>query len=290
MSFERISAEIQRRTGIELHPSSDNIDATTLTSLNLSVSSTDTRYFLKLTSWPDNNRLECEAQALNELSNAHVNVPSVICSGHTNRLAFLLLEYIELSRVTNRSALAELVARLHSTTKTFYGWEQDNFIGGSRQYNSRSNCWKEFWLQQRLEPQHRWAKSNSVHSDLLKQSTLLQRLSEELLATHHPEPVLLHGDLWHGNFGQTKSGEAIVFDPATYYGDRETDIAMTELFGGTGQDFYSAYWHQLPKQNGYELRKLLYNSYHLLNHYNLFGGHYAHTFMHTVDQLARAMR
>ncbi|MEE9421541.1 MAG: fructosamine kinase family protein, partial [Gammaproteobacteria bacterium] len=102
---------------------------------------------------------------------------------------------------------------------------------------------------------------------------LLDALAD-LLDGHEPVASLLHGDLWSGNYAFTNSGEAAIFDPAVYYGDRETDLAMTELFGGFGQEFYAAYKNAWPLDAGYPLRKNLYNLYHILNHFNLFGGGY----------------
>jgi len=60
-----------------------------------------------------------------------------------------------------------------------------------------------------------------------------------------------------------------------YWGDREADLAMTELFGGFPPEFYSAYEEVAPRDPGYARRKALYNLYHVLNHANLFGGGYA---------------
>jgi fructosamine-3-kinase len=95
----------------------------------------------------------------------------------------------------------------------------------------------------------------------------------KLLEGHKPQPSLLHGDLWGGNAGFTAEGP-VLFDPAVYYGDREADLAMTELFGGFPQEFYSSYNKIWPLDDGYERRKHLYNLYHLLNHLNLFGSSY----------------
>ena len=96
-----------------------------------------------------------------------------------------------------------------------------------------------------------------------------------LLRDHQPQPSLVHGDLWGGNAAFTASGEPVIFDPATYFGDREVDIAMTELFGGFPAAFYRGYNEVFPLDSGYEKRKTLYNLYHILNHFNLFGGSYA---------------
>jgi len=95
-----------------------------------------------------------------------------------------------------------------------------------------------------------------------------------LLAGYEPQPSLVHGDLWGGNAGVTSAGEPVIFDPAAYFGDREVDIAMTELFGGFPAEFYRGYNQVWPLDGGYEQRKTLYNLYHILNHFNLFGGSY----------------
>ena len=88
------------------------------------------------------------------------------------------------------------------------------------------------------------------------------------------EPTLLHGDLWSGNFLSTEKGDAILIDPAVYYGHREADIAMTYLFGGFSDQFYQAYNDEYPLPKGWEARVDLYKLYHLLNHLNLFGRGY----------------
>jgi fructosamine-3-kinase len=93
---------------------------------------------------------------------------------------------------------------------------------------------------------------------------------------HRPRPSLLHGDLWSGNAGVDRGGTPVIFDPAVYYGDRETDLAMTELFGGFPGQFYEAYVETWPLEPGYEVRKILYNLYHVLNHLNIFGSGYLH--------------
>ena len=95
------------------------------------------------------------------------------------------------------------------------------------------------------------------------------------LQAHEPAPSLLHGDLWGGNWGATRAGVPYLFDPAVYFGDRETDLAMTRLFGGFGAGFYAAYEQAWPLLSGWRARVDLYNLYHLLNHFNLFGGAYA---------------
>ncbi len=105
------------------------------------------------------------------------------------------------------------------------------------------------------------------------------------LIDHAPVPSLLHGDLWGGNFGASDDGIPVIFDPACYFGDREADMAMTELFGGFGADFYAAYQAVWPMDDGYRTRKTLYNLYHILNHLNLFGSGYLAQAEGMIDRL-----
>ena len=122
----------------------------------------------------------------------------------------------------------------------------------------------------------------------------LQRLGEKLMdslpaffADYTPQPSLLHGDLWSGNHAYLQNGTPTIFDPAIYYGDRECDIAMTELFGGYDTDFYAAYRSAYPLDAGYATRRDLYNLYHILNHANLFGGGYARQAEQMMQKLLR---
>jgi fructosamine-3-kinase len=107
----------------------------------------------------------------------------------------------------------------------------------------------------------------------------------DLLGNRQPQPALVHGDLWSGNAAILESGEPVIFDPATYYGDREVDLAMTELFGGFPTAFYQGYTEVSPLAEGYQQRKILYNLYHILNHFNLFGGSYAAQANQMINQL-----
>ncbi|MBT8077505.1 MAG: fructosamine kinase family protein, partial [Gammaproteobacteria bacterium] len=107
---------------------------------------------------------------------------------------------------------------------------------------------------------------------------------DRLFAGYEPRPSLLHGDLWGGNWAAV-NGEPVIFDPAVYFGDRESDLAMTRLFGGFGGRFYAAYSESWPLADGSEERCALYQLYHILNHLNLFGGGY----LERSVQLVRAL-
>ena len=199
----------------------------------------------------------------------HVRVPRVLDHGAD----FILLEELDLQRDGDWAALGRMLARLHRQTGPRYGWHRDNFIGRSPQANGWCDDWSEFWWTRRLQPQ-------------LQRAGLDAGFLKDVLKDHRPAPSLLHGDLWSGNAGFIDAGP-VIFDPAVYYGDRETDLAMTELFGGFAREFYRAYHQELPLDDGYLWRKHLYNLYHLLNHLNLFGGGYRAQVEATLGLLLR---
>ncbi len=178
-----------------------------------------------------------------------------------------------------RSDFAHLgrdLAKLHRSFGTPYGWHRDNFLGGSIQMNSHQRSWTEFFRNNRLGYQFQLACNNGFGDRLgVLQDRVLNRVTT-ILDSHVPEPSLLHGDLWQGNFGFIEGGVPVIFDPAVYVGDRETDIAMTRLFGGFPISFYESYQREWPLPSGWEQRQVIYNLYHILNHLNLFGSGYLH--------------
>ena len=204
-----------------------------------------------------------EAEGLEALR-AHIRVPRVLDFGVRDGKAFILLEHLDLRRSGDYAALGRMLAALHRQSGPRFGWARDNYIGLSPQHNGWCEDWTEFWRTRRMQPQLQLAKRNGFE---------LEEPNLEVLGNHRPRPSLLHGDLWSGNAGFTADGP-VVFDPAVYYGDRETDLAMTELFGGFPAEFYRAYNEVFPLPPGYEKRKHLYNLYHLLNHLNIFGSGY----------------
>ena len=111
--------------------------------------------------------------------------------------------------------------------------------------------------------------------------------TKALLSQLDIKPALVHGDLWTGNTGYTAEGEGVIFDPATYYGHSEVDLAMSELFGSLEGNFYSGYHEVIPKAAGYEQRRIVYNMYHMLNHFVLFGGGYWSSAASMMDKVLR---
>jgi protein-ribulosamine 3-kinase len=232
-------------------------------------------FFVKLNDAAKRDMFEAEAAGLDEITRTHtVRVPRPICCGVESSQAFLVLEYIELGGRGDWALLGSQFAQLHKTTREQFGWTRDNTIGSTPQINTPSSNWIEFWRERRLAYQLKLAARNGYTGTLQKKGERLMGSLDLFFRDYRPQPSLLHGDLWGGNAAFDQHGHPVIFDPATYYGDREADLAMTELFGGFGRGFYSAYDETFPLDNGYGVRKMLYNLYHVLNHLNLFGGSY----------------
>lgn len=236
-----------------------------------------TAFFVKLNQADKHGMFRAEAAGLNEILSSHsLRAPRPICNGVTGDQAYLAMEYIALQSGDNRSAqdLGLQLAQMHRKTAPRFGWEMDNTIGSTPQINTWAQDWVSFYGMQRLHYQLDLAQRNGC--PLLSLGEQLITLLPAFFDSKQPEPSLLHGDLWGGNWGGDPQGRAVIFDPAIYYGDRETDLAMTELFGGFPPRFYAAYKDSYPiDANGYAVRKILYQLYHVLNHFNLFGGAYA---------------
>jgi len=234
-------------------------------------------FFVKINSAKGFDMFVAEATGLQEINRSNtLRVPHSICWGQNDSNAWLVLEYLNLGGRSKGSSddLGIGLAAMHRAVALQFGWLRDNTIGSTPQINAQSPDWVTFWCKHRLGFQLDLAKKNGHHGKLQQ---LGEQLLEELdcfFTTYTPIPSLLHGDLWSGNYAYTTTGEPVLFDPAVYYGDREADIAMTELFGGFSERFYSAYRHEYPLDSGYNTRKVLYNLYHILNHLNLFGGGY----------------
>jgi protein-ribulosamine 3-kinase len=198
---------------------------------------------------------------------AGVRAPRPIAHGLRSGAAFIEMEALELGGPNDWPAMGRMLARLHRNTGERHGWGQDNWIGFSPQQNGWSDDWIGFYRDRRLAPQ-------LERAGLLREAHALVENLAAFFAGYRPAASLLHGDLWHGNAGFLADGSPVVFDPAVYYGDREADLAMSELFGGFSSAFYAAYRDAWPLDAGYAQRRDLYNLYHVLNHANLFGGSY----------------
>ena len=232
-------------------------------------------FFVKLNAASLLSMFEAEAAGLEELlASGSIRVPTPVCSGSGDGTAWLVLEYIPMGGGSNPGLAGEQLAQMHRKQADAFGWCMDNTIGSTPQQNGWMVEWIDFWRERRLGFQLELAARKGYGGALQSQGEKLLGCFDRLI-DHAPLPSLLHGDLWGGNIGYDEQGNPVIFDPAVYYGDREADVAMTELFGGFGKEFYDAYNAIWPLDSGYAVRKSLYNLYHILNHLNLFGGGYA---------------
>ncbi len=232
-------------------------------------------WFIKINKKSRVDMFKTEHKGLEEISKSKsISCPKPVCYGLTSNSSFLILEYLNLVPLTNQTEAGKQLAQMHQHTTKKYGWSYDNTIGSTPQSNFQHDDWGSFWKNERLLYQLTLAKNKGYSIAAYEMGLKLANNLVFFFDSYQPKASLLHGDLWAGNFASDKTGNPVVYDPAVYYGDRETDIAMTELFGGFNSDFYASYQNHYPLDEGYKNRKSLYNLYHILNHYNLFGGSY----------------
>ncbi len=250
------------------------------------------RFFVKLNAAGRLGMFEAEMAGLMELgATKAVRVPAPICCGSDALFSWIVLEHLELGNCTYGLAdLGAQLALLHRRTAANFGWNRDNTIGFTPQHNEWCSDWIVFLRERRIGYQLQLAQSNKYRGRLQSSGEKVLAELDKFFAGYRPEPSLLHGDLWGGNAAVLADGEPAIFDPAVYYGDREADLAMTELFGGFPPAFYRGYDDAWPLDSGYRVRKQLYNLYHLLNHLNLFGGSYLAPAQAAIDGLLGGIR
>jgi fructosamine-3-kinase len=249
----------------------------------------DRRWFVKVNRADRLPMFDAEAAGLAALAaTGAVRVPQSVACGSDGARAYLVLEWLEVDGRGTGAALGHALAALHRSTAARFGWSRDNTIGTTPQTNDWRDDWGEFFVDCRLRPQFERAAAQGHRGAWLVDARRLLAVVPRLLADHRPAASLLHGDLWAGNAGQLATGEPVIFDPAVYYGDREADLAMTELFGGFGRAFYAGYESAWPLPPGYPQRRTLYNLYHVVNHVNLFGGSYLGQAQVMIADLLRA--
>jgi len=285
-AWESIVREIESATGIAVNATSR--DAVGGGSINQAyrIAGTDRQFFVKLNAARLYDMFAAEAEGLEEIAGSHtVRVPLPVCLGSEGDTAWLVLEYLELDGRGGEARLGHQLAAMHRTESDRFGWHRDNTIGATPQVNTWSDNWIGFWQENRLGYQLNLAAGKGRGGQLRKLGDRLLAALPDFFTGYTPQPSLLHGDLWSGNYGTLSTGEPVIFDPAVYFGDREADLAMTELFGGFGSNFYAAYHEAYPLDEGYRTRRTLYNLYHILNHLNLFGSGYHRQAVSMTEQL-----
>ncbi len=271
--WNEIDADISRVTSSKFESSQRRGVGGGCINQGYAVSDGTRTYFVKVNQASQVGMFEAEMLGLQQMqATATIRVPKPLCCGIAGNNSYLVLEWLEMGSGNTKSweEMGRQLAGMHrcADVKDF-GWKMNNTIGSTPQINTWTTDWVEFFTKHRLGYQFQLARRRGGRFG--QEQELLAAIPE--LLTHHPQPSLVHGDLWGGNAGCTVS-EPVIFDPATYYGDREVDIAMTELFGGFPKVFYQGYEEVFPLDTGYEERKTVYNLYHVLNHFNLFGGGY----------------
>lgn len=249
------------------------------------------RYFVKFNRADLLEMFEAEAEGLQAMADADaVRVPRPVTTGVSDGQAYLVMEYLETGGSGDMARFGEQLAQMHRHTADRFGWHRDNTIGSTPQPNDRDDDWVRFWQEQRLGFQLDLAQRNGAGKALYDRGQQLKERVGDFFQSYQPVASVLHGDLWSGNYAFSRDGEAVIYDPAVYFGDREADLAMTELFGGFSRSFYSGYDSAWPIDPGYSTRKTFYNLYHILNHFNLFGGGYASQARRMIDQLLSEVR
>ena len=284
---QHLAREISAHSGRPFHPTDTGHIAGGCINQALKLSDGEQHWFVKTNSADLIDMFEAEAEGLNALAASHtIKAPQALCSGVHGDTAYIVIDYIAQGRAGKDSSrlAGEQLAAMHRCTADRFGWHRDNTIGATAQHNAWHDDWIDFWREQRLGFQLELAARNGHRGRLQSRGEqLLARFSA--LIDHAPDASLLHGDLWGGNMLFDQNGQPVIFDPAVYYGDREAELAMTELFGGFSADFYAAYNAAWPLDDGYRVRKQLYNLYHILNHLNLFGSGYAGQAQSMIDSL-----
>jgi len=219
---------------------------------------------------------ETEAKGLELLAKTSaLKVPEVIFQSTLAYYSFIVLDYIPPAPEIKGffADFGRSLARLHRHKGVLFGLDYNNYMGSLAQHNCYHYGWVDFFAEERLVRQ----------VDLAVSKGLLDASGEKLFENLYlklddllPEepPCLVHGDLWSGNFIVSDQGKACLIDPAVYYGNREVDLAMSTLFGGFSQEFYTSYDAEYPLIAGWKERLDLYKLYPLLVHLNLFGSSY----------------
>ncbi|MCW6036580.1 fructosamine kinase family protein [Spirulina subsalsa FACHB-351] len=232
-------------------------------------------YFVKVNTASQVEMFAAEALGLKQMYETQsIRVPQPLTWGVAGNSSYIVMEWLEFGRGDHTSweKMGQNLAAMHRYQRaTKFGWDCNNTIGSTPQVNDWTENWADFFTEHRIGFQLRLAKRRGGGFPDL--GTVLDAVRDRL-GDWQPQPSLVHGDLWSGNAACTVQGEPVILDPATYWGDREVDLAMTELFGGFPAPFYRGYNQAWPLDAGYQERKNLYNIYHILNHFNLFGGGY----------------
>lgn len=284
--WNEIDAKISQIQGTKFHSQHRRSVSGGCINQGYAVSDGERTYFVKTNTANQVEMFTAEYAGLQEMfASQTIRVPQPLAWGVAGNNSYLILEWLPMGSGDTQGwqKMGRNLAAMHRmTSDSGFGWERNNTIGSTPQLNDWMITWCDFYTHKRMEYQFNLARRRGGR---FPQADKLLAAIPDILAGHQVKSALVHGDLWGGNAGFTKDGEPVIFDPATYYGDREVDIAMTELFGGFPSAFYQGYEEAYPLEPGYEKRKILYNLYHIINHFNLFGGSYESQANRMIQQL-----
>ncbi len=243
------------------------------------------RYFVKINDRAELPIFETELESLQQLDQSDdIFVPSPIHVGTTKECAFLVLNYLPTKPMDNKSSfeLGVSLANHHLWGDQLeYGFDCDNYLGNVLQINTWQRKWGSFFAEQRIGWMLQLLHEKGI---TLGDIDTIVKNTKHILHTHQPKPALLHGDFWHGNIALSVKG-AICYDPASYWGDPECDLAMSVLFGGFKDSFFEGYRSIIPVSSGFETRQNLYRLYYVLNNCIMFGGEYLQHAEKLIEQL-----
>lgn len=243
-------------------------------------------WFVKMNNPNRISMFEAELLGLQEIIKTQsIRAPKPLCTGQTSQHSFLVMEYLAFKGTPDAIKTGIQLANMHRHSQPTFGWHTDNTIGSTAQVNKHENNWIDFWKKHRLAFQLDLALSKGLPRHNYDSGLALIEQVGNFFEDYQPIASLLHGDLWGGNCSSDENGDPVIYDPAVYFGDRETDLAMTELFGGFSSHFKDSYHEHFPIHDDYRTRKTLYNLYHILNHFNLFGGGYGSQAASMIDSL-----
>ena len=284
--WQEIALNISQKTGQEFAIANTRSVSGGCINQGYQVFGDRTNYFVKINDASQVEMFAAEALGLQQMyATETITVPQPVCWGTAGNSSYIVLEWLDLAGGNEQSwtEMGRQLAAMHRQgTKELFGWDRNNTIGSTPQVNTWMDNWADFFAQHRIGYQLKLANrrgGNFTNADRVVDAV------RDRLADRKPIASLLHGDLWSGNAAIAVDGSPVILDPATYYGDREADIAMTELFGGFKSAFYRGYNEVWQLDSGYQQRKSIYNLYHVLNHFNLFGGGYANQAQRIIAQI-----
>jgi len=277
ISEEKIKTRVEEKLGGKIK-SMTSISGGCISDAYKLVTNENSTFFLKYNSGSSNDMFIKEANGLKELAKSNaIRIPDVLDVAKD----YILLEFISSGNKKKNffEDFGRRFAEMHKYTSDQFGFFEDNYIGSNPQSNipgtKEKTNWADFYFNKRILYQLQLAeKLGNSTSELRKRISKLEEKIDEIIGGSNEKPSLLHGDLWGGNYMVDENGDAVLIDPAVYYGHREADLGMTKLFGGFSSEFYNAYNETFPLDDGYEYRENIYKLYHVLNHLNLFGGGY----------------